>query len=130
MNAITRRTFVKTSLAASAAFSVLPGGKAASPNEKIRRGAPGQLHRVRPLAPATQPVRRAGALLGAVEPPGQCVLTRGQPETRVRCEDGNVRGRAGGQSICEASLSRAVGHPREGVMKSSQAARRVAPLSP
>jgi hypothetical protein len=41
MNAITRRTFVKTSLAASAAFSVLPGGKAASPNEKILIGVMG-----------------------------------------------------------------------------------------
>src|SRR3990172_635551 len=41
MNAITRRTFVKSSLAASAAFSVLPGGRAASPNERILIGVMG-----------------------------------------------------------------------------------------
>ena len=41
MNAITRRAFVKTSLAASAAFSVLPGGRAASPNEKVIIGVMG-----------------------------------------------------------------------------------------
>lgn len=41
MNTITRRAFVKTSLAASAAFSVLPGGRAASPNEKILIGVMG-----------------------------------------------------------------------------------------
>ena len=41
MDAITRRTFVKSPLAASAAFSVLPGGRAASPNEKIIIGVMG-----------------------------------------------------------------------------------------
>ncbi|MEK7678413.1 MAG: hypothetical protein AAB676_21500 [Verrucomicrobiota bacterium] len=41
MNAVTRRTFVKSSFAASAAFSVLPGGRAASPNEKILIGVMG-----------------------------------------------------------------------------------------
>ena len=41
MKAITRRTFVKSSLAASAAFSVLPSGRAASPNEKILIGVMG-----------------------------------------------------------------------------------------
>jgi predicted dehydrogenase len=41
MKPINRRTFVKTSLAASVAFSVLPGGRAASPNEKILIGVMG-----------------------------------------------------------------------------------------
>jgi predicted dehydrogenase len=41
MKTITRRAFVKTSLAASAGLSVLPGGRAASTNEKIRIGVMG-----------------------------------------------------------------------------------------
>ena len=41
MNALTRRTFLKTSLAASASLSLLPGGRAASPNEKILIGVMG-----------------------------------------------------------------------------------------
>ena len=41
MNAITRRTFVKSSVAATAAFRVLPVGRAASPNEKILIGVMG-----------------------------------------------------------------------------------------
>ncbi len=41
MNTMTRRTFVKTSIAASATLSILPGGRAASPNEKIMIGVMG-----------------------------------------------------------------------------------------
>ena len=41
MNALTRRTFLKTSLAASASLSLLPGGRATSPNEKILIGVMG-----------------------------------------------------------------------------------------
>lgn len=41
MNALTRRTFLKASLAASASLSLLPGGRAASPNEKILIGVMG-----------------------------------------------------------------------------------------
>jgi predicted dehydrogenase len=41
MNAITRRTFVKSSLAASAALSILPGGLGASANERILIGVMG-----------------------------------------------------------------------------------------
>lgn len=41
MSPITRRTFVKSSLVASAAFGVLPGGRTGSPNEMIRIGVMG-----------------------------------------------------------------------------------------
>jgi predicted dehydrogenase len=41
MNAISRRTFVKSSLAVSAALGVAPGRGAASPNEKIHLGVMG-----------------------------------------------------------------------------------------
>jgi predicted dehydrogenase len=41
MNAINRRSFVKTTVVVPAALSILPEGKAASPNEKILIGAMG-----------------------------------------------------------------------------------------
>ncbi len=41
MDAITRRNFVKTSFAASAVLGIVPEGKAASPNERIRIGVMG-----------------------------------------------------------------------------------------